>query len=184
MAGVADRAGVTRRSAYLHFPNRAALVSALFDYIAGAEHMEDSLARVWAAPDAVIALREWAAHLARYHPRVLAVDRAVERTRHVDADAAAHRDRVVAAQLANCRRLAVWLEREGRLKAPWTVRSAGDMLYGLVSSDMVEALTVDRGWPESRLARHLAVMFESTFVTSRADSPVELGNEDPVTEID
>jgi hypothetical protein len=42
------------------------------------------------------------------------------------------------------------------------------MLFGLVSSDMIEALTVDRGWSESRLARHLAVMFESTFVTGRA----------------
>jgi hypothetical protein len=113
-------------------------------------------------------LREWAAHLARYHQRLLAVDRAIERVRHLDADAAAHRDRVVAAQLANCRRLAGWLDREGRLAAPWTVRSASDMLFGLVSSDMIEALTVDRGWSESRLARHLALMFDSTFVTGRA----------------
>jgi AcrR family transcriptional regulator len=169
MTAVAGRSGVTRRSAYLHFPSRAALVSALFDYIAGAEHLDESLAPVWAAPDAVSGLREWAAHLARYHPRLLAVDRAVERVRHLDADASAHRDRVVASQLANCRRLARWLDREGRLAAPWTVRSASDMLFGLISSDMIEALTVDRGWPQSRLARHLAVMFESAFVTGRAD---------------
>jgi AcrR family transcriptional regulator len=168
MTAVAARASVTRRSAYLHFPSRAALVSALFDHIADVDHLDDSLARVWAAPDAVGALRAWAAHLARYHPRLLAVDRAIERVRHLDADAAAHRDRVVAAQLANCRRLAGWLNREGRLAAPWTVGSASDMLFGLVSSDMIEALTVDRGWSQARLARHLAVMFESTFVTGRA----------------
>lgn len=42
------------------------------------------------------------------------------------------------------------------------------MLYGLISSDMIEALTVDRGWPRSRLARHLAVMLESTFVAGQA----------------
>ncbi|MBO0807677.1 MAG: helix-turn-helix transcriptional regulator, partial [Actinobacteria bacterium] len=162
MTAVADHAGVTRRSAYLHFPSRAALVSALFDHIAGAERLADSLAPVWAAPDSVSALREWAAHLARYHPRLLAVERAVERVRRHDADAAAHRDRVVAAQLANCRRLASWLDREARLASPWTVRSATDMLFGLVSSDMIEALTVDRGWSQSRLARHLAVLFQST----------------------
>lgn len=168
MTAVAGHAGVTRRSAYLHFPSRAALVSALFDHIAGAEHLADSLAPVWAAPDSVSALREWAAHLARYHPRLLAVDRAVERVRRHDADAAAHRDRVVAAQLANCRRLASWLDREGRLASPWTVRSATDMLFGLVSSDMIEALTEDRGWSQSRLARHLALLFQSTFVSGPA----------------
>ncbi len=166
MTAVADHAGVTRRAAYLHFPSRAALVSALFDHIAAAEHLPDSLARVWAAPDSVSALREWAAHLARYHPRLLAVDRAVERVRHTDSDAAAHRDRVAAAQLAGCRRLAAWLHRENRLAAPWTVQSAADMLYALISSDLVEALTVDRGWSTRRLARHLAVMFQSTFATS------------------
>lgn len=168
MTAVAGHAGVTRRSAYLHFPSRAALVSALFDHIAGAERLADSLAPVWAAPDSVSALREWAAHLARYHPRLLAVDRAVERVRRHDADAAAHRDRVVAAQLANCRRLASWLDREGRLASPWTVRSATDMLFGLVSSDMIEALTEDRGWSQSRLARHLALLFQSTFVSGPA----------------
>ena len=84
------------------------------------------------------------------------------------ADAAAHREKVVAAQLANCRRLAGWLGREGRLATPWTVRSASDMLYALISSDMIEALTVDRRWSERRLARHLAVVFESTFTTVRA----------------
>ncbi|MBO0787994.1 MAG: TetR/AcrR family transcriptional regulator [Actinobacteria bacterium] len=170
MTAVAGRSRLSRRSAYLHFPSRAALVSALFDYIAGTEHLDNSLARVWAAPDPVSALREWAAHLARYHPRLLAVDRAVERVRHHDTDAAAHRDRVVTAQLANCRRLASWLDREGRLASPWTVRSATDMLFGLISSDMIEKLTVDRGWSQSRLARHLAVLFESTFVTGPASA--------------
>jgi AcrR family transcriptional regulator len=166
MTAVADHAGVTRRAAYLHFASRAALVSALFDHIAEAERLPDSLARVWAAPDSVSALREWAAHLARYHPRLLAVDRAIERVRRTDPDAAAHRDRVAAAQLAGCRRLAAWLHREDRLAAPWTVPSAADMLYALISSDMIEALTVDRGWSTRRLARHLAVLFEATFATS------------------
>jgi len=97
-----------------------------------------------------------------------AVDRAVERVRQLDRDAAAHRDRVAATQLANCRRLASWLHREGRLAEPWTVQSGTDMLYALISSDLIEALTVDRHWSTRRLARHLATMFQYTF-TSRPD---------------
>jgi AcrR family transcriptional regulator len=163
MTAVADRAGVSRRAVYLHFTARSDLVGALFDHVAGVAGLEHSLAGVWAAPDAVSALDAWAAHLARYHPRLLAVDRAVERVRHVDADAAAHRKRVVAAKLENCRRLAGRLHDEGRLAEGWTVESAGDMLFALVSSDMVEALIADRRWSRRRLADHLALMLRSTF---------------------
>jgi AcrR family transcriptional regulator len=164
MTSVAEAAGVTRRTAYLHFGSRGALVGALFDHLATAEGLSDSLARVWSAPDAGAALDAWAAHLADYHPRLLAVDRAVERARHRDPDAAAHRRRVVAEKLRTCRRLARRLDQDGRLAAPWTVESATDMLFALVSSDLMEALMVDRRWSRTRLATHLAVLFRGTFL--------------------
>lgn len=167
MTAVADRAGVTRRAAYMHFASRAELVGVLFDYVAEAEGLEASLQTVWQAPDAAAALDEWARHLARYHPRLLAVDRAVERVRNADADAAAHRKRVVQAKAANCRRLADRLNQERRLAPAWTPESAADMLFALVSSDLVEALLVDRRWSRQRLAEHLALLLRSTFVTAR-----------------
>ena len=136
---------------YLHFTSRAELVAALFRHVADTEGLEASTERVWRAPNASAALDEWARHLARYHPRVLEVTRAVERVRHVDADAAEHRAQVVAAQLANCRRLAEWLRDEGRLAKGWTVETATDMLWALISTDMIEALLVDRRWSRERL---------------------------------
>jgi AcrR family transcriptional regulator len=163
MAAVAERAGVTRRAVYMHFASRAELVGALFDHVADAEGLEASLRRVWEAPDAAAALDEWAAHLARYHPRLLAVDRALERVWRSDADAAAHRARVVREKLANCRRLAGRLDAEGRLAEGWTVASAADMLFALVSSDVVEALLVDRRWSRRKLAEHLSRLFRATF---------------------
>jgi hypothetical protein len=42
------------------------------------------------------------------------------------------------------------------------------MLVALISSDMIEALIVDRRWSLQRLAQHLALLFRSTFV---ADGP-------------
>jgi hypothetical protein len=38
------------------------------------------------------------------------------------------------------------------------------MLFALISSDMIEALIVDRRWTLQRLAKHLALLFRSTFV--------------------
>jgi AcrR family transcriptional regulator len=164
MSAVAEHTSVTRRAAYLHFGTRAALVGALFDYLAEAEGLADSLAGIWSAPDAVAALDEWARHLGYYHPRLIAV----ERVRYVDRDAAAHRDRVAAEKLATCHRLAAWLSQDGRLAEPWTVQTARDMLYGLISSDLIEALTGDRPWSSRRLARHRSVLFRATF-TRHAD---------------
>jgi hypothetical protein len=112
----------------------------------------------------VAALDRWARHLANYHPRLIAVTRAVEREHRRDSDAARHRSRVVRAQLANCRRLARWLDEDGRLAAPWTVATATDMLWALISTDMIEGLVVDRRWSRRRLEQHLAHLFRSTFV--------------------
>lgn len=168
MTAVADRSKVTRRAAYLHFATRAELVAALFDHVAETEGLDESLQRVWDAPDAVSALDEWAGHLARYHPKVLPVDRAVQQVWRLDPDARVHRKKVVAAKLSNCRRLIGDLDSEGRLSPAWTVRAATDMLFGLISSDLIEALLNDRRWSQQRLADHLALLFRSTFVAQPA----------------
>ena len=165
MKAVAERAGVTRAAVYLHFASRAHLVDALFDHMAESAKLADSLAPVWSAPDAETALDEWARHLARYHVRLLAVDRAVQRVRHVDADAAAHRRRVAAAKLAHCRRLADRIAAEGRLAEPWTPATAADMINALSTSDVVEGLVVDRRWSRRRFADHLGALLRATFVT-------------------
>lgn len=168
MEAVAERAGVSRRAVYLHFGSRAALIDGLFDHIAQTEGLHDSLRRVWQAPDAVAALEEWARHLARYHPRLIAVTRAIDHLRHTDAALARHRQRVVRAQLANCRRLVEQLRAEGRLAPPWTTDTATDMLWALISTDMIEGLLVDRRWSQRRLADHLATLLRSTFVASES----------------
>ncbi|GAB3489842.1 TetR/AcrR family transcriptional regulator [Amycolatopsis cihanbeyliensis] len=164
MTAVAERAGITRRAVYLHFNSRTELVSALFDYLAEREGLAESTDPIRAAPDAVTALRAWVRHLATYHPRLLAVDRAIERVRHTDADAARHREAVTEAQLANCRWLAERLAAENRLAPHWTVRSATDMLWGLISTDLFERMLTGRGWSQRRLEKHLQALYLSTFV--------------------
>ncbi|MDP3891830.1 TetR/AcrR family transcriptional regulator, partial [Nocardioides sp.] len=152
MSGLASLAGVTRRAAYLHFESRADVVDALFSHIAETEDLHGSVGRVWAAPDSVAALEEWAQHFTRYHSKVLPVDRAVHRVHHNDPDASQHRRKVLAAKSANCRRIAEWLEREGRLAEPWTVDTATDMLLALATSDVMETLIVYRRWSKRRFA--------------------------------
>ncbi|WP_165491735.1 TetR/AcrR family transcriptional regulator [Egibacter rhizosphaerae] len=163
MAAVARRAGVTRRAVYLHFSSRAELLANLFGYVAQAEGLADSLERVWQAPDGPTALERWAHHLADYHPRIMAVDRAIQQVEARDPDAAAHRERVSAAQLEGCGRIVAQLADEGCLAAGWTRRTATDFLFALISTDMFERLLF-RGWSSSELSEHLAGLLRATFV--------------------
>jgi len=168
MQSLAARAGITRRGVYSHFGSRTAVISELFDYVAKQEGLSSSLERVWSAPTATRALAEWARHLARYHPRVIAVDRAVNSVRHLDPDAARHWKRVSRAKHANCRRLSEWLHGDRQLAAHWTIDSAADMLYALISSDVIDALLSDRRWSERELAAALSVLLRATFVRRRS----------------
>jgi AcrR family transcriptional regulator len=174
MNAVADRAGVTRRAVYLHFGSRAELVSALFDYVADAEGLDRSLQRVWDAPDAAGALDEWAEHVARYHPRLLEVDRAVLLESDRDADAAAHRTRVVRNKLASCRRLIARLVAEGRLARGWTPATAADMLFYLDSGELVGGLLRERRWSRRRFVERYAALLRATFLREPAD-PDDVG---------
>ena len=165
MAAVADRAGMSRRAAYLHFATRAELVTALFGRLGETEDIGASLQRVWDSPDAVTALAEWGRHLARVHPKILPVMQAAERARHVDPDAAdlwrtgQHR------WLTGARRLTDWLAREKRLAPPWTPATAADMIWSLMSPDLLNRLLLERRWPPRRIGDHLAVLFTSTFAS-------------------
>lgn len=164
MGAIAERAGVTRRSAYLHFSSRAHAVDQLFAYVADAEGLQKSVARVWSAPNSTEALRRWAEHYADYHLRVLPVDRAVARVERRDSDAAAHRAKVRGAKLTNCRRLTEWLADEHRLAPTWTVEKAAELLSALTNSDFIESLVVDGGWSPADLAESFAQLLIRTFV--------------------
>jgi AcrR family transcriptional regulator len=177
MTAVAELAGVSRRAAYLHFPSRADLLIELFGYVSEEEDLASSLEMVWQARDAAAALDEWASHLARFHPRVLAVALAVQRVRRTDPDAASQWVLVMADQQACCFRLASWLAAEQRLATPWTVQTAADMLWALMSYELLEELLVDRGWSVSNYRTHLTALFRATFLrdSGKAQAPSAAG---------
>lgn len=171
MAAVAERAGVSRRAVYLHFKTRAELVTALFGRLGETEGIRASLQRVWDRPDAVSALAEWGRHLARTHPQMLPVMLAAERARHADPDAAALWRAGQQRWLAGARRLADWLAREERLAPPWTAATAADMIWSLMSPDLLNRLMHERHWSPKRIGDHLAALLTSAFARDQGETP-------------
>ena len=171
IAAVAERAGVTRRAVYLHFASPSELIGALFDYVAETEGLQASLRRVREAPDALAALDEWARHEATYHARIIGVTRALERVGRDHPEASAWRHRIAAYQLNDCRMLAQKLEDEGRLPPGWTVASATDMLWALISTELLERLLVDRGWSAQRYRKLYGQLLRSAFGSAQPGAP-------------
>lgn len=164
MAAVAERAGVSRRAIYLHFATRTELVMALYRSLGETENLAESLQSVWDSADGVRALAEWARHIGRSHPRILATLRAVEHARHTDPDAAELWQTTMNNWRKGCRRLITWLSADGRLAPHWPIDAATDLLWSLMSLDLLERLVVDRRWSPRRFADHYGALLHSTFV--------------------
>jgi AcrR family transcriptional regulator len=164
ITSVAASAGVTRRAVYLHFESRGALLAELFDHVAGEEDLAGSLQRVWDAPDSTGVLEAWAAHLADYHVRLMPLSRAVRDAARLDDAAAAHLHRVEQAQRATCRRIVRRLMDDGALAPTWTPSTATDMVWALISDDLIAALLDGRRWSRPKLQQHLAELFTRAFV--------------------
>ena len=163
MGAVAELAGVTRRSVYLRFESRTQLITALFDHVNERDDLASSVRPVHDAPDAAAALQAWAAHVARFHPRILRIARAVQSMKDTDPDAAEHWRLVQEDWHRLCLVLAGRVHDEGILAPGWTVRTMADMLQALMSLDVLETLVGQRGWSADDFASHLARVAQSTF---------------------
>jgi hypothetical protein len=86
---------------------------------------------------------------------------ALEHVGRDDPDAAAWRERIARHQLTDCRLLAERLAHEHQLAPGWTMDSATDMLWALISTEPLERLLVDRGWPSQQYAQRSARLLRS-----------------------
>ncbi len=168
MTAVAERAGVSRRAVYLHFASRTDLLTGLFHHVNDIEGLAESSRPVHDAADGAAALDAWAAHLARFHTRLVPVTRAIDRARDVDADAGALWDMIMADWMAACRALAQRLHREGRLATPWTASTAADLLWALMSIDVTDRLVNGRQWTTRRYGTALRLLLRRTLLADPA----------------
>lgn len=168
MSAVAARAGITRRALYLHFASRGEMLLAVHAHIDEGLDLEASLRPVLDASDAVTMLREFAAHLSRYHPRVRRIDAALWHARGTDPDLDALIDGGTERWHVSARAICQRLADDGRLAPPWTVETAADLLWSYMFPGPLELFTVARGWSEEQYGELLAVLFERTLVRPAA----------------
>jgi AcrR family transcriptional regulator len=142
MADVAHEAGLSRQAVYLHFPDRAGLLSALLARI-GAEQTSDGMR---SAPSARAALTALVARLAETYPKVWPVARALGGE---VADDGLH---------ADCQALAERFRAEGALAHHLSPSVATDLLATLLSLAVWKELVIGRGWESARYKSHISFL--------------------------
>ena len=104
------------------------------EYVDEREDLHAEVAKVQAAPDGAAQVRAWAEMQARRNPRIAAVARALDETRHADDPAAtAWRDRT-ANRLRAASGIVERLRSEGHVHRSWTNDEAATLAWELPPS--------------------------------------------------
>ena len=150
MSAIARAAGISRQALYLHFADHAELLQALVAHVGDREQLQAGVAAVQAAGDAAGQIRAWA-HMQTWHnPKIAAIARALDSTRHTDPSAAAAwRDRT-SNRLRGALSIIQRLRDEGRLHPTWTTAEAAALLSELTSFHVWDDLVTDAQIPPGR----------------------------------
>lgn len=161
---VADAAGVTRQTVYVHFGSRTGLLMGMVQHMDTRGTLGRYLDRVFGAPTAVDALDAVADLHAAYHPEIHHVARVFMAERHHDEAIRTAWDERMESRRNLYRSVIEWLERDKLLAPEWDVETATDVIWSLTSWQVWEQLVVDRGWTEETYRRHLRTLLRRTLV--------------------
>jgi AcrR family transcriptional regulator len=168
MGEIAQAAGITRQSIYVHFRSRGGLLIALVRRADERERIWEKFAEAFdtkpAAARLDACLRVWFAFVPRIHP----VARDFIRLRSKDDEAArAWNDRM--SELRQFFKLLVRGLHEERALAPgWTVPRAADFLWAGCSVQAWELLVIDRGWSHASASKAIRKSLAQTLLASQS----------------
>jgi AcrR family transcriptional regulator len=163
VAAVARRAGVSRQAVYLHFPNRTALGVAAVQWLDERESLTAAVAPIFAAGTPEDTLDAYAEFLGGFNPRIAGVARMAYRLRALPEIEAAWQDRL-RSRRGGAGLIAQRIADAGRLRPPFTARTAGDWLAAAASVLVWDELTQDLGWSRQRYVQHLRATFHATLL--------------------
>ena len=147
MSDIAKAAGVSRQAVYLHFDNRADLLTATTRYADERMGVPKRLRPFREAQDAEAKLEAAVAFFADHYPRVRGIARALLAMSEDEEAQAAWRDRMGAVAEAAGEVIAA-IAAEGRLADGWTEEQATDFLWSMLSFETWSRLTSECFWTD------------------------------------
>jgi len=164
LEGVADEAGVSRQTVYVHFGSRTGLLIAMVQHMDESGMLHALLQRVFDAQTALEALDAVANVHAEYHPVAYPVARVLMAGRHDDDAIKAAWEERMASRRNLYREVVERLQGDGLLLRSWDIETATDVLWSLTSWQLWEELVVGRGWSKADYLRHMRTLLRRVLV--------------------
>ena len=154
MASVADRAGVSLPTVYLHFPSKPTLVRSLAEAITSTEAFD--VRRVLTESDPLRRLAIGAHILRQLHQRSDVVTSVLRSAANGDPEVSREWHRWQRRHLEAMRAVAQALEEQGLLRKGIDATSAADVLYTIGGPETFRQLVHERGWSATRYEHWIA----------------------------
>jgi AcrR family transcriptional regulator len=163
MSDIAKAAGISRQAVYLHFKSQTELMIATVRYgddVQGAQ----SLVEPWRKAKGIDKLDTWIEFWGNYIPKIFGVAKALMIAKESNEVAAAAWDDRMEDVRKSCRKTIQELSVNNLLSDDWTVKSATDMLWTMLSIQSWEQLTSSCGWSSKQYVERMKMLARSTFV--------------------
>ena len=163
MLEIANRAGVSRQTVYIHFRNRSDLLIATTHYADQILHVDERLKKSRASTAGLDRLDAYVEFWGNYLPQIYGLAKALLLLRETDdAAAAAWSDRMMAMK-DGCRAAIEAIERDGMLAREWTSSEATDLLWILLSPRNWELLYVDCSYSSAQYIARIQTLARRGF---------------------
>lgn len=168
---IAEEAGVSRQTVYVHFGSRTGLLLGLVERVDTSGILEPLIERVVEATTSPEALDAVVRLHAEYSPVAYPVARVLMHGRHEDDALRIAWDDRMEARRGLYREVAERLERDGLLAAEWTVEAAVEVVFALTSWQVWEQLVVDQGWSKDAYGDRLTRVLRRTLLADASRPP-------------
>jgi AcrR family transcriptional regulator len=162
---IAAAAGVTRRTIYLHFGGKLALLLAVVDQAERAAGLPELAARLHEARTPEQILERLADIQVQYLPQIYESIRLVHAARREEPAADKVWNGRMRRRRATFRLLAARIQEQGRLDPGLTLDDAVMLIWTLTSPHMYEYLVVDGGWSLKRYRGHVIRLLRRALLT-------------------
>ncbi|KZK85393.1 DNA-binding transcriptional repressor AcrR [Pseudovibrio sp. Ad13] len=150
MSDIAKAAKISRQALYLHFPNRADLLTATTRYLDEVHDIEAKLAKSRSAASGTQRLEAWVETWGNYTPTIFGVAKALMAMQETDEEAAAAWNDRICAIRDGCEKAVQALKADGALTDSMSEVEATDMLLTILSVRNWEQLRIDCNWTQAR----------------------------------
>ncbi|WP_421857714.1 TetR/AcrR family transcriptional regulator [Oricola sp.] len=166
MSDIAKASGISRQAVYLHFPNRAELLTAVTRHIDEVKDVEAMLVESRAAKTGLARLDAFIDAWGNYIPQIYGVANALMSMQDSDAEARQAWGNRMQAVRHGCAAAVAALEHDDALVPTLTPETATDLLWTLLSVRNWEQLTRDCGWSQEAYIDVMKALASKALVVS------------------